>query len=121
MDQIQSRKNKIYDDVHEVDKKYNLNDPSFLASNRALHTANQAIFKQFQQQAGDGGFEDDLPTNYKWDNTLKERLNFVDARQQNHLFQMFKEEDFVHKIWDEGGPDHRTMMQDSDEHRHHHS
>ena len=26
-----------------------------------------------------------------------------------NLYQAFKEEDFVHKIWDANGPDHRNM------------
>ena len=111
MNQITQRRKKIHGDVNEVDQKYNLDDPSFVASNRAFNQTNQAIFKQFQKTSNEG-YEDDIPTNYRWDKTLKERLNFADARQQNHLYQMFREEDFIHKIWEDGGPDHMAMDSD---------
>ena len=79
MNQITQRRKKIHGDVNEVDQKYDLNDPSFVASNRAFNQTNQAIFKQFQKTSNEG-YEDDIPTNYRWDKTLKERLNFADAR-----------------------------------------
>ena len=40
---------------------------------------------------------------------MKERLNLADANQQLKLYKAFKDEDFVHKIWDRNGPDHRNM------------
>ena len=45
MNQITQRKKKIHGDVNAVDQKYNLNDPSFVDSNRAFNQTNQAIFK----------------------------------------------------------------------------
>ena len=45
MNQINLRRNKIHGDVSLEDQKYDLNDPSFVASNRAFNSNNQAIFK----------------------------------------------------------------------------
>ena len=39
------------------------------------------MFKQFSKDSDANGADDEIPTNYKWDTTLKDRLNFKDARQ----------------------------------------
>ena len=108
MEQINNRRSRINNSVHAQDQKYDFNDPKFAEQKSNFTGANAALLKKFAQAAKDGN-EEELPRNYNFHETLKTRLNFADARAQQQLFDQFKDEDFVNKIWDEGVPHHTAL------------
>ena len=58
------------------------------------------------------GFDEFIPKNYNFHDTLKQRLNFADARQQANLYETFKDEDFAQNVWKGGPKDHHNLDSD---------
>ena len=80
MSQIESRKTKVSYEVVDQDQKFGFSEGNFSNSCK-VPKANAAILKKFQQ-ANKDGFDDELEPIFNFHDSLKERLNFADARQQ---------------------------------------
>ena len=100
-EQINQRKTRINNHVNKTDLKYDLVDHN---SPVQVDRSKAAILKKFQQQNTDENALE-LEANFNFHDCLKQRLNMADQRQQMRMYETFKHEDFVHKIWDENGVD----------------